>query len=279
MNPSPLWASEPFWKKVAIWVTGGSFVLLILLTFDSMSKVSAGSQRVPAYSVINHEVDYRFDKAKNRYQPVIGGEAPLFGKKLTEAEAEQLVALGKKTTQAKNCMGCHTLLGEGAYYAPELTKVVERRGEAWIKLFLRDPQAMFPGERKMVQYDFTEEEIDALVAFLGWIGTIDTNGFPAKPDLKAPTSAATLAAISPGGSAAHPVPETFSSICVACHSLSGNGGGVGPALDGVSRRFTADQLEAWLADPQSVKPGTAMPNLNLAAAQRQELVSWLMTLQ
>ena len=27
-----------------------------------------------------------------------------------------------------NCMGCHTLLGEGAYYAPELTKVVDRRG-------------------------------------------------------------------------------------------------------------------------------------------------------
>lgn len=186
---------------------------------------------------------------------------------------------GRELWDQNNCMGCHTLLGEGAYYAPELTKVVERRGEAWIKLFLRDPQAMFPGERKMVQYDFTEEEIGALTAFLGWIGGIDTNGFPAEPDLKAPTSAATLAAVSPGGSAAHPVPETFSAICVACHAVSGSGGGIGPALDGVSRRFTPDQLDAWLADPQAVKPGTAMPNLNLAAAQRQELVSWLMTLQ
>jgi nitric oxide reductase subunit C len=46
--------------------------------------------------------------------------------------------------------------GEGAYYAPELTKVVERRGAAWISLFLKDPQKMFPGQRKMVQYNFTD---------------------------------------------------------------------------------------------------------------------------
>lgn len=42
-------------------------------------------------------------------------------------------------------MGCHTLLGEGAYYAPELTKVVERRSAAWIDRFLQDPEAMYPG--------------------------------------------------------------------------------------------------------------------------------------
>ena len=41
--------------------------------------------------------------------PVIGDEAPLFGRKLSEAEVEQLVDLGKLTVQAKNCMNCHTL--------------------------------------------------------------------------------------------------------------------------------------------------------------------------
>jgi nitric oxide reductase subunit C len=53
-------------------------------------------------------------------------------------------------------MGCHTLLGEGAYYAPELTKVYERRGPAFIRAMLRDPEAMYPGQRKMQNYDFTE---------------------------------------------------------------------------------------------------------------------------
>jgi nitric oxide reductase subunit C len=75
-------------------------------------------------------------------------------------------------------MGCHTILGEGAYYAPELTKVVDRRGEPWLRIFLKDPQAMFPGKRRMVQYDFSDEQIEDVIAFLGWIGEIDTNGFP-----------------------------------------------------------------------------------------------------
>ena len=50
---TPAWASEARWKKIAIWVTAGSFVLLIFLTFDTLSKVSVGGERVRAYSVIN----------------------------------------------------------------------------------------------------------------------------------------------------------------------------------------------------------------------------------
>src|SRR5687768_8391863 len=69
----------------------------------------------------------------------------------TEALTDEVVH-GKELWDSNNCMGCHTLLGEGAYYAPELTRVVERRGEEWMRVFLRDPAAMFPGERKMVQY-------------------------------------------------------------------------------------------------------------------------------
>jgi nitric oxide reductase subunit C len=182
------------------------------------------------------------------------------------------VVHGKELWESNNCMGCHTLLGEGAYYAPELTKVVERRGKEWMRIFLRDPQAMFPGERKMVQYDFTEDEITALISFFEWVGNINTNGFPAKPDLVAPT---TTAAASPALEA----PETFKSVCVACHSVKGNGGQVGPALDTVGQRYTVASMDAWLADPQSVKPGTTMPNLNLPPETRQELVTWLLTLQ
>jgi nitric oxide reductase subunit C len=184
---------------------------------------------------------------------------------------------GKELWESNNCMGCHTLLGEGAYYAPELTRVVERRGQEWMRVFLRDPQAMFPGERKMVQYDFTEEEIGALISFFEWVGKIDTNGFPAEPDLVAPTAAATAAE---GHRASlEAAPETFRSVCVACHSVGGAGGQVGPALDTVGARYTVASMDAWLADPQSVKPGTTMPNLNLPPEKRQELVTWLLTLQ
>ena len=33
---------------------------------------------------------------------------------------------GKNLWDVNNCMGCHTIRGEGAYYAPELTMVIDR---------------------------------------------------------------------------------------------------------------------------------------------------------
>jgi nitric oxide reductase subunit C len=187
-QPPPNWASEAVWKKVAIGVTAGSFVLLVFLTFDTLSKVSVGGERVRAYSVINQEIDYRYDPSKKRYMPVIGKDAPLFGQKLSEEDAEKLVALGKKTTQAKNCMNCHTLLGNGAYYAPDLTKAWLDPGwidaanrENLMLVFLKDP----PGNarrnevnRRMPNLGITDEEARGVVAFLKWMSAIDTNGFP-----------------------------------------------------------------------------------------------------
>ena len=32
------------------------------------------------------------------------------------------VVRGKELWENNNCMGCHTIMGEGGYYAPELTK-------------------------------------------------------------------------------------------------------------------------------------------------------------
>ena len=81
-------------------------------------------------------------------------------------------------------MGCHTIMGEGAYYAPELTKVYERRGESYIKAALMSKTPWAPRGRKMVAYAMSEQEANDVVAFLKWIGEVDLNGFPPKPDLK-----------------------------------------------------------------------------------------------
>jgi nitric oxide reductase subunit C len=99
------------------------------------------------------------------------------------ASMNESVIRGKHLWDRNNCMGCHTLLGEGAYYAPELTKVYERRGEGFITAMLTDPQAIFGGQRKMVKYNFTDEEKKDLVAFFKWVGEMDLNGFPPKPNL------------------------------------------------------------------------------------------------
>ena len=56
-----------------------------------------------------------------------------------EENLSDSVARGKVLWEKNNCMGCHTIMGEGGYYAPELTKVIERRGEGYIKAVLMSP--------------------------------------------------------------------------------------------------------------------------------------------
>lgn len=179
------------------------------------------------------------------------------------------VKRGKDLWEKNNCMGCHTLFGEGAYYAPELTKVYERRGPAFIRAQLKNPEAMYPGQRKMTNYHFKDEEIEDLVAFFEWVGKVDLNGFPAKPSLGAAAQQQLVAGASPAR------PQVFAQICVSCHALGGAGGTVGPSLDGVGDRLDAAYLEKWLKDPAAVKPGTTMPKLPLDDAQLGELVTFL----
>lgn len=179
-------------------------------------------------------------------------------------EITESVKRGKHLWDTSNCMGCHTLMGEGAYYAPELTKVVERRGEAFIKTMLKDPEKMFPGERKMQNYHFTEEQIADLYAFLQWIGKVDLNGFPPKPDLAQQSTAPVVGA-----------PAVFTQMCTACHSLKGGGGNVGPALDGVGSRRTADFIAAWLKDPAAVKADAKMAKMPLSESDISELTLFL----
>lgn len=105
-------------------------------------------------------------------------------KRTHEENLSPQVINGKKIWEANNCMGCHTILGEGAYYAPELTKVFERRGEGYMKAVLTSKVPWSPRGRKMVAYGFSEKDAADLIAFFKWIGEIDLNGFPPKPDLK-----------------------------------------------------------------------------------------------
>ncbi|MCB0448510.1 MAG: cytochrome c [Confluentibacter sp.] len=94
-----------------------------------------------------------------------------------DEEITEAVVRGKDLWEANNCMGCHTVLGEGAYYAPELTKVIDRRGAGYVTAVLMTPVSWEPNGRKMVAYGFSKEEANDLIAFFEWIGKIDLNGF------------------------------------------------------------------------------------------------------
>src|SRR5450830_1810362 len=93
------------------------------------------------------------------------------------------VIRGKGVWERNNCVGCHTLLGEGAYFAPELGNVFKRRGgdegfkpflHAWMKM---QPLGL-PGRRAMPQFNLSDQEVDDMAEFLKWSSKIDTNNWP-----------------------------------------------------------------------------------------------------
>lgn len=96
------------------------------------------------------------------------------------------VILGKQVWERHSCINCHTLHGEGAYFAPEVGNVMTRWG------VLGEPEAAFesldgwmqaqpsgiPGRRQMPHFALTEEEMRALSEFLRWADHTDRQGWP-----------------------------------------------------------------------------------------------------
>ncbi len=121
---------------------GGSaffFLLLVALTFDTM-----------------HTLPKRDNRAN-----------------LTESAVR-----GKHIWETRNCIGCHTLLGEGAYFAPELGNVYKRRGPEFIKVWIKMQPTGTPGRRQMPNFNLSEEQLDDLVNFLKYTSEINTAKWP-----------------------------------------------------------------------------------------------------
>ncbi|MFA7241584.1 MAG: cytochrome c [Sulfuricellaceae bacterium] len=88
------------------------------------------------------------------------------------------VARGKHIWEKNDCVGCHTILGEGAYFAPELGNVYKRRGGEFIKAWIKSQPTRTPGRRQMPQFNLNDQELDDVVAFLKFTGEINTANWP-----------------------------------------------------------------------------------------------------
>ncbi|SER85543.1 c-type cytochrome [Halopseudomonas bauzanensis] len=172
------------------------------------------------------------------------------------------VTHGKDVWHKYNCINCHTLFGEGAYYAPDLTKITQHRGEAYLQAYMRDPSAFYDEQthrRLMPQQNLSEEEITDLIQFLDWVANVDNQDWPPRPILV--TGGFTAVAGSGGAGQAAEVQSGSTSVgvrpvdadddiralgenvfrtavpgCVACHSLTPGADGAGPSLAGVATR-------------------------------------------
>jgi nitric oxide reductase subunit C len=96
-------------------------------------------------------------------------------------ELGRQIAQGKEVWENNNCIGCHSLLGEGAYFAPELGNVYVRFGNSTeaIKAFIQSrPADGIPGRRSMPQFNLSAEELEAVAQFLKYSSQINTAGWP-----------------------------------------------------------------------------------------------------
>lgn len=180
--------------------------------------------------------------------------------KLTNAEnITPNVTLGKDAWHKNNCINCHTLFGEGAYYAPDLTKIAQQRGAPYLRAFLKDPSQFYDEQRHrrlMPRQDLSEADIEGLIAFLDWVSRVDNQDWPPRPitvtgqgtaggSAAVPVADATAASASAAGSttaAKDPVAlgervfRTAAPACTACHSLTPGADMAGPSLAGLGTR-------------------------------------------
>ncbi|WP_298235450.1 c-type cytochrome [uncultured Azohydromonas sp.] len=185
--------------------------------------------------------------------------------RLTNAQnlTPQVVA-GKDVWHKYNCINCHTLFGEGAYYAPDLTKITQHRGEAYLTAYMRDPSQFYDEQRHrrlMPRQNLSEQEIKDLIVFLDWVSKVDNQGWPPRPilvtgatipgtDMSAAQRSQTEPpeqALPPGARPVAPAQDNpialgqalFRSVqpaCNACHSVAPGVNMAGPTLAGLATR-------------------------------------------
>ncbi|TRD23239.1 cytochrome c [Palleronia caenipelagi] len=107
-------------------------------------------------------------------------------KSTASMDLTESVKRGKRVWEDNTCINCHSILGEGAYFAPEVGNVMTRWG------VLDDPEAAFEtlkgwieamptgieGRRQMPRFELSDEEIRDLSNFLIWTDNIDAQGWP-----------------------------------------------------------------------------------------------------
>ena len=103
-----------------------------------------------------------------------------------ESTLTEAVERGKRVWEKNACINCHTLLGEGAYFAPELGNVWTRLGgdedvestRETFKAWMAAQPSGIEGRRQMPQFHLSDKELNDLSEFLRWTSKIKTQKWP-----------------------------------------------------------------------------------------------------
>ena len=169
-------------------------------------------------------------------------------------EQSLLVQAGRDVYRGMNCAYCHSITGVGGAIGPDLSSTGATWDRETLLAYLRNPNAMIP-KTLHPKLLFTEEETDALVAYLLTLG--------------APVEFSAEAAL------------RFDQNCGSCHVVNGKGGNAGPDLSTVGSRRSVSFLEAFTRDPASVISGATMPGFKrtLSEAEIKDIAAYLYSLK
>lgn len=176
---------------------------------------------------------------------------------------EAKVAEGMKVAITHNCIGCHQIDGEYGRLLkvyeeedinagpPRLVEQGHRMQADWFHYFLGNVYKIRPWlEVRMPSFNLTNEEKNKLVAMFQ--AKADEGHFEEEVHEKVVWE--------PGERQA--AVKLFNSLeCVSCHAEGyTNDEPVAPNLKYAKRRLRASWIEKWLAGPETILPGTSMPN-------------------
>lgn len=189
---------------------------------------------------------------------------------------EQVIA-GKKVWHKYNCNDCHTILGFGAYYAPDMTKAYYRLGENNIKTIVMNPEKIYKNSfRKMPNLGVTEEEAGNLVKFLQWTANIDNRQWP--PQDEKYVAAARLMESEPGR-----IQKTDIVLgnCGGCHSFVNQGRDIAGDFSDIAKVIDYDRetLIRFMQDPKSVNPASDMPPQDVSEETAGIIADFILSLR
>jgi nitric oxide reductase subunit C len=150
-------------------------------------------------------------------------------------------AAGMALWRANGCEGCHTIYGQGGAFAPDLTHILDLRGEDYLREFMINPGAFHPGQRVMPRLNLTRDEVTKLLAFFrynsgeveAWFSNMQVSGMGGLSVSFVPESAVQSGGADPAVARGR---QLFGANCASCHSLDEGVVQTGPSLWGIADR-------------------------------------------
>lgn len=179
--------------------------------------------------------------------------------------------------------------------APSLHRVSERLSKEWTREYLKAPKVIRPAlGASMPRLPLADSEIEQILEFLWKDAQVGT---PNSATDKKREESATVLKLSGVDHAAEITRSVktgsllVSKGCTECHVIDQQSAPkfvawndwssrpitqrLAPNLTLTSARMSDAQIRQWLIDPQSVLPGTVMPNLNLTQHEIERLIEEL----